>query len=172
MSLVDELQKLQQLHDSGAIDDAEFAAAKERLLNAPPEIPRMHHTWAGDAPADADQLERDTRQWALILHLSMLAGYVVPIAGLVAPVIIWQVKKGELPGLDEHGINAVNWIITSLIYAVACVLLIFVLIGIPLLFVLLVVDIVFPIMAAVKANNGETWKYPWTIEFIKPPQQF
>jgi uncharacterized protein len=170
MSLVEELQKLQQLHDSGAIDATEFAAAKGRLLNAPPEIPQTSHNWASSAPVDADRLERQTRQWAFVLHLSLLAGYVVPIAGLVAPIIIWQVKKGELPGLDEHGINAVNWIISSLIYAIGSVVLCLVLIGFPLLIVLLIVSIVFPIMAAIKANNGETWKYPWTIEFIKPQQ--
>ncbi|MEK6257364.1 MAG: DUF4870 domain-containing protein [Planctomycetota bacterium] len=172
MSLVDELQKLQQLHDSGAIDDTEFAAAKARLLGGPPEIPRMSHTWANDAPVDADRIERETRQWAFVLHLSMLAGYVVPIAGLMAPIIIWQVKKNELPGLDEHGVNAVNWIISSLIYLIGCAVLCIVLIGFPLLIALLIVDIVFPIMAAIKANNGETWKYPWTIEFIKPQQSW
>jgi len=39
----------------------------------------------------------------MFLHFSLLAGYVVPIAGLIAPIIIWQLKKNELPGLDEHG---------------------------------------------------------------------
>ncbi len=169
MSLVDELQKLQQLHDSGAIDDMEFAAAKARLLNAPPEIPRMPRTWADEVPVDADRLERETRQWATLLHLSMLAGHVVPGGGLVAPIVIWQIKRKELPGLEEHGVNATNWIISSLIYAVAFAVLCFVLIGIPLLIVLVIVEFVFPILAAVKANNGETWKYPCTIEFLQPP---
>lgn len=170
MSLADELQKLQQLHDSGAIDATEFAAAKARLLNCPPEIPQMSHRWANDASADPDRLERETRQWASLLHLSMLAGHMIPGGGLVAPIIIWQIKKNELPGLDEHGVNAVNWIITSIIYAVVSVLLCFVLIGFPLLIALVIAELVFPIMAAVKANNGETWKYPWTIEFLKPQQ--
>ena len=33
MSIADELQKLQQLHESGAISDEEFAKAKARLLD-------------------------------------------------------------------------------------------------------------------------------------------
>ena len=36
MSVTDELEKLQQLRDSGAIDDAEYAAAKGKVLNESP----------------------------------------------------------------------------------------------------------------------------------------
>jgi uncharacterized Tic20 family protein len=99
--------------------------------------------------------------------LSVLAGLLVPIAGVVVPILIWQLKKAELPGLDVHGINAVNWMISALIYAVACVILTFVIIGGPLLIVLCVLGVVFPIIAAIKANNGEVWQYPLTIQVLK-----
>jgi uncharacterized Tic20 family protein len=112
-------------------------------------------------------LEQQTRQWAFFLHLSVLAGLVVPIAGVVVPILIWQLKKAELPGLDVHGINAINWMISELIYAVVCVILVFVIIGGPLLIVLGVLGVVFPIIAAIKANNGEVWQYPLTIQVLK-----
>jgi uncharacterized Tic20 family protein len=44
----------------------------------------------------------------MLLRLSMLAGYMVPMAGLIVPIVIWQLKKAELPVLDPHGKNAVN----------------------------------------------------------------
>ena len=166
MSIADELQKLEQLRQSGTINDEEFAKAKERLLNgqaAEPPFASIPPAGAASAP----DLEQQTRQWAFFLHLSVLAGLVVPIAGVVVPILIWQLKKAELPGLDVHGINAVNWMISALIYAVACVILTFVIIGGPLLIVLGVLGVVFPIIAAIKANNGVVWQYPLTIQVLK-----
>ena len=166
MSIADELQKLQQLRQSGTINDEEFAKAKERLLNGQAaEPPFASIPPAG--PASAPDLEQQTRQWALCLHLSVLAGLLVPIAGVVVPILIWQLKKAELPGLDVHGINAVNWMISALIYSVVGFILVFVIIGGPLLIVLCVLGVVFPIIAAIKANNGVVWQYPLTIQVLK-----
>ena len=91
----------------------------------------------------------------------------VPFAGLVLPIVIWQLKKAELPGIDVHGKNALNWILSKLIYMTVCVLLVFAVIGIPLLIALGVVAVIFPIIAAIKASNGEVWKYPLAITFLK-----
>ncbi len=82
------------------------------------------------------------------------------------PIIIWQIKKTELPAIDVHGKNALNWILSFLLYTVASFLLAFVLIGIPILLALGICGIVFPILAGVKANNGQVWKYPMAIPFI------
>jgi uncharacterized Tic20 family protein len=164
MSLAEELQKLQELHQSGAINNEEFARAKARLLDAEGQgvVSAPHETgWSA-----AHYQDEQTRQWAMFLHLSLLAGFVVPMAGLLAPILIWQLKKSELPGIDVHGKNAVNWIISALIYAVVCVILIFAIIGIPLLIALGLVGIIFPVIAAIKASNGEVWKYPMSITII------
>ena len=121
-----------------------------------------------ESPANGpDGDDRDVRQWAMILHLSLLAGYVVPIAGLIAPIIIWQMKKADMPKMDVHGKIVMNWLISAIIYAVVCSVLVFVLIGIPLLIVLGILTVVFPIIGGIKANNGETWKYPLSIRFLK-----
>ncbi|MEX1228871.1 MAG: DUF4870 domain-containing protein [Planctomycetaceae bacterium] len=165
MNVTDELQKLQQLHQAGAINDDEFARAKARLLNEPPPVNAGFQGPFADAGPAA--LEQRTRQWALFLHLSQFAGYLVPLAGLIVPIVIWQLKKAELPGLDAHGKVVVNWIISALLYAIVCVILIFVFIGIPLLIVLGILAIIFPIVGAIKGNNGEVWRYPLSITFFK-----
>lgn len=110
---------------------------------------------------------QEVRTWAMFLHLSQLASYIVPLAGVVAPIVIWQVKKQDLPEIDDHGIVVVNWMISALIYSLVSLALVFVIIGIPLLIALVVLNIVFPIVGGVKANNGELWKYPLSIEFLK-----
>jgi uncharacterized Tic20 family protein len=88
------------------------------------------------------------------------------LGGLIVPIVIWQLKKNELPGIDAHGKNAANWIISHIIYVVLCVLLILAVIGIPLLVALGIISIIFPIVAALKANSGEVWKYPLAIPFF------
>jgi uncharacterized protein len=51
---------------------------------------------------------------------------------------------------------------------VVCAILVFAIIGIPLLIALGLVSVTFPIVAAIKANNGVVWKYPLSISFLKP----
>jgi len=116
-----------------------------------------------------ERQEAATRELGMLLHLSLLLGLVIPFAGFIAALLIWQLKKEELPGIDPHGRNAVNWIISAVIYAVVSGILCLIFIGVLGLAALFVCGIVFPIMAGVKANNGEVWEYPLAIEFIKPP---
>jgi uncharacterized Tic20 family protein len=113
------------------------------------------------------KLFMNQRQWAMILHFSLLSGYIIPLAGLVAPIVIWQLKKTEFPEIDAHGKVVINWIISAVIYACVFLLLSFVVIGMPLLIVLGILCVVFPIVGGIKANNGELWAYPLSIRFLK-----
>ncbi len=154
----DELRSLQELYESGGMSEAEFQQKKAALMYTPP---------AGIAGPAYTGMDQQTRQWAMILHLSQFAGYVVPLAGLVAPIVIWQVKKNELPGIDAHGKVVSNWILSAIIYAIVSFVLMVILIGIPMLLALGLMAIVFPIIGGIKANNGELWKYPLSIPFFK-----
>jgi hypothetical protein len=114
------------------------------------------------------QDDQDARQWAMFLHLSQLAGFtVLPLLGLIVPIIIWQIKKEQYPSIDEHGKAVVNWIISEIIYGAIGFMLLFVVIGFPILGILGILGLVFPIIGGIKANNGELWHYPMTINIIK-----
>ncbi|MEC7118370.1 MAG: DUF4870 domain-containing protein [Pseudomonadota bacterium] len=106
------------------------------------------------------------RQWALILHLSQYAGLLVPFANLIAPVIIWQLKKNEMPELDQHGKNVVNWNLSLLIYAAISAVLMLILVGFLFLAILGILFLIFPLIASVKANEGTVWQYPLSIRFF------
>jgi uncharacterized Tic20 family protein len=165
MNLAEELQKLQQLHQSGSINDEEFSRAKARLINEPPPI-------GGGVPtppvaSGPAAVEQNTRLWAMFLHLSQLAGFIIPLAGLVVPILIWQLKKAELPGIDAHGKIVVNWIISEIIYLLVCLLLVLVVVGGPLMIAVGLLGVVFPIIGAIKANNGQVWRYPLTLNIIR-----
>lgn len=116
-------------------------------------------------------LPKEERQMGMFLHLSMFAGYVVPGAGFILPIVIWQMKKDEMPSLEEHGRNAVNAMITFLIAACVLTLLVFTIIlsvvAIPGFIVLGIAGIAMPVIAAIKAESGEVWKYPYCLSLLK-----
>lgn len=109
----------------------------------------------------------EQKQTGMFLHLSQLLNMIIPLAGVVVPIVIWQMKKDETPALDAHGKMVVNWLISSLIYWVVSGVLAIVLIGFLGMLALVIMGIVFPIIGGVKANNGELWEYPLTIKFLK-----
>ncbi|MFP4401129.1 MAG: DUF4870 domain-containing protein [Candidatus Woesearchaeota archaeon] len=83
----------------------------------------------------------------------------------IGPLIIYVI--GEDKDVKRQSANALNWQISLIIYSIISSILIFVVIGIVLLIALSIMNLVFCIMAAVKANEGEEWKYPMTIQFLK-----
>lgn len=111
--------------------------------------------------------DKETNTWAMILHLSLLSGLVVPMAGLIVPIIIYVIKKDSLPGLEPHGNVVFNWMISAVIYAIVSIVLIFVLVGVLTLFAVAILSIVFPIIGAIKASEGEVWPYPLSIPIFK-----
>jgi uncharacterized protein len=155
MNLSDELDRLCRLHQQGGLTDDEFTVAKAAVI-------RDEHALMASLASD-----RDVAHWAILLHLSQLLVYVVPPFGLVAPFVIWQFKKEDMPAIDEHGRNVANWVLSALIYTVAAALLCVVVVGVPLLFALLAASVVFPIIGAFKASSGRAWRYPLSINFFR-----
>lgn len=159
MNIPEELEKLHALREKGAISEQEYQESKQALLSRGRPV--------GEKLKDAmDGLSSDVNMWGMFIHLSQFCGYVVPLAGLIVPIVLWQLKKNESEILDKHGRIVMNWIITEFILAVVFGILSFVLIGIPLLIALGIGGIILPIVGGVKANNGEVWPYPFSIRFF------
>lgn len=110
---------------------------------------------------------QEEKQMGMFLHLSQLINIVIPLGGIIVPIVIWQMKKDEIPALDAHGKMVVNWLISSFIYMVISGILMLVLIGFLTFLAVVVLGVVFPIMGGIKANNGEFFDYPLTIKFLK-----
>lgn len=159
MSVADEIERLDALRQKGAISEEEYQRAKTALLD-PPQPAGERLSRAVNAVADNENV------WAMFLHFSQFCGYLVPLAGLIVPIVLWQVKKAESPLIDRHGRIVMNWIITEFIFLVVFALLAFVLVGIPLLIALGILGIIFPIIGGIKANHGEVWSYPLSIRFF------
>ena len=100
-------------------------------------------------------------------HLSALVGHIIPFGNIIGPLVIWLIKKDELPGVNDHGKEALNFQISMTIYFIIAVVLVFVVIGIPLLIVLWLADLILIIIAAIHANDGKSYRYPMTMRFVK-----
>ena len=109
----------------------------------------------------------EEKQWALFAHLSALIGYIIPFGSIIGPLVIWQIKKNEMPFVDDQGKEALNFQITAAIAAIVSAALIVALIGLLLLPAVLVTDLVFIILASIAANNGQAYRYPINLRLIK-----
>ncbi len=103
----------------------------------------------------------------MLAHLSALAGFIIPFGTFLGPFIVWQIKKNEFPSVEAHAKAALNFQLSCLIYCLVAAVLILVVIGIFLLFAIGIFSLVCVIIATIKANNGEPWKYPLTLNLIK-----
>lgn len=112
--------------------------------------------------------DSEARMWAMIAHLAGFLGYFLPVIGsLIGPLIIWQLKKDRHPYVDEQGKEALNFQITVLIALFVSFLLMLVAVGFVLIGVVIVGAIVLMIIAAIKANEGAPYRYPFCLRLIK-----
>jgi uncharacterized protein len=115
-----------------------------------------------------DSLSKDERMWGMLSHLSGVLGYMgVPFGNILGPLVVWLVKKEQYPFVDDQGKESLNFQITVFIAGVICFVLAFAIIGIPLGIALYIYALVVTIIAAVKANDGETYRYTINLRLIK-----
>jgi len=113
-------------------------------------------------------ISKEERTWAMFSHLSSLLGYtVLPLGNIIAPLVIYLVKKDTMPFAAGEARECLNFQISMLIYLAAGALLLIVLIGFIVLPALYVLNIVFTIIAAIKANEGVPYRYTLTLRFVK-----
>ena len=110
---------------------------------------------------------KDERTWGMLCHLIAFSGVVIPFGNIIGPLVIWLIKKDEMPFVDDQGKESLNFQITMFIAVIVCVLLAFVFIGFLLMIVLLIFWLVVVIIAAIKANDGVYYRYPYAIRFLK-----
>ena len=106
--------------------------------------------------------------WATFCHVGGLALYLgIPFGHIIVPLVIWLIKKNAYPFVDEQGKESLNFQISMSIYGIVAGLLAFALIGFFIIPILIVIHVAFIIVAIVKTNKGENYRYPITIRIIK-----
>ena len=113
------------------------------------------------------QPTKDERTWAMLSHFSAFVGFIFPFGNILAPLIIWLIKKEEMAFVGDQAKEVLNFQISMTIYFISSVILIFLLVGIPLMIGLGIFDFIITIIAAINANDGNLYRYPINLRLIK-----
>ncbi|WP_106828820.1 DUF4870 domain-containing protein [Parabacteroides pacaensis] len=162
---LNKLEKLNRLYQEGVLTKEEFEKEKQRLegeaLSRDEELP----------------LGLSSANYAALMNFALLFNTL----GAIVSIIMWIAAKDKSGIVNIQGKYIVNWLIT---WFIAGIILFFFFFGsfmgginagmllglgvgaLPLVLIGLCV-IIFPIIGGVKCLNGDTWRYPLTIKFIK-----
>jgi hypothetical protein len=103
----------------------------------------------------------------MFAHIGTFSSMFVPLGNIIAPIVIWQIKKHESDFVVDQAKESLNFQITLMIYALISFLLVFIIIGFFMLFALILFSLIIVIVAGVKANEGEHYRYPMTLRLVK-----
>ena len=135
-------------------------------MNSPDPVPPTTN------PPPIGDVSKDERNMGLFAHLAALTGFVVPMVGnVVGPLVIWILQKDKSDFVADQGAEAINFNITVIIAAAVLFAVSLTVVGliitIPAFMILGIGWLVLTIMAAVKASNGERYRYPFTLRLVK-----
>jgi uncharacterized protein len=108
----------------------------------------------------------DERMWGMLAHLASLLGF-IPMGNFVGPLVVWLIKKDQMPFVDDQGKESLNFQITILLAAAIVAALFCTPIGIMLAPLLAAYTVIMVIIAAVNANKGIPYRYPFTLRLIR-----
>ncbi len=114
----------------------------------------------------AFRVTRDEKNWAVFTHLAALAGFVIPFGNIIGPLVVWMIKKDEMPFVDHQGKEALNFQITFSIAMTISLILMIIIIGFVTSLVLGIVWLVLVVKAGLSVSEGKVYHYPFTVRFI------
>lgn len=119
---------------------------------------------------ETNQSNESDRSWCIGLHLSGLLcipPFGLALAHIIAPLVIWLIKRADSPVIDATGKEVLNFQISFTIYFAIAGALCWLLIGFLILPVFFVIWLACIIIAAIKTSNGGFYLYPMTIRFLR-----
>jgi uncharacterized Tic20 family protein len=131
------------------------------------------HCGANLAPVGAHEatgagtVDQEVRTTAVAAHLSTLAGLVVPFGSVIGPLALWLTRRDRDPFIDQAGREALNFGISIAIYGMVALVAALMLVGIPLLIIGMIAWVVGASLAAVKASQGQAYRYPLTMRLVR-----
>lgn len=114
-----------------------------------------------------ESLTKDHKNFAMFCHLIALAGLIIPFGSIIGPLVLWLMKREESDFINHHGKESLNFQISVIIYGIIAAILTLIIIGFILAIILGILWFVFIIVAALKTSDGEMYRYPFTIRFVK-----
>lgn len=112
----------------------------------------------------APQISADSRNLGMLAHLSAFVTF-VGIPSLLGPLVVWLIKRDD-PYVEAQAKEALNFNLSFMIYGVVAAFSITLLVGLIALPAVLIAWFVLVLIASVRASNGQSYRYPFTIRFV------
>jgi uncharacterized Tic20 family protein len=118
--------------------------------------------------------EANERAWAVLCHLGVIAGGLVPAGHILVPGAIWLWYRGRSKLIDENGRESLNFQLTLTVYAVLAIVLVM---GLPkrlkgagyaVWLAIFIFGLVNVIRAAMATYNRKEFRYPLALRPIPP----
>jgi uncharacterized protein len=103
----------------------------------------------------------------MLCHMSAMLMYLTVIGGFIAPLVIWLMKRDEMPFVADQGRETLNFQITILLALSGAALLMIVVIGFPIFAGLLLFHFIVTIIASVRVSDGVAYRYPFCWRVIR-----
>ncbi len=132
-----------------------------------PERPADVEVLPPETGATPPRPPQEARTWAMLCHLSSYLGYVFPFGHILGPLAVWLFKGEKFPLVDDQGKESLNFQLSITIYLLVAAIFILVVIGFALIALIAVFHFIVVIIAAVRAKDGEKYRYPLTIRFVR-----
>ena len=108
-----------------------------------------------------DNISESSRKlWIIILHLSNL----MPV--VIVPLIIMLLKKDEIPGIEKHCRDIINFQVSICIYMIISAFLVFLVIGVLILIAIGIYIGIITLINIIKVATGKDYSYPFTMNII------
>src|SRR5438552_2059878 len=105
------------------------------------------------------ELTSEEKMWAMFCHLSTLLSYFAAGMTFIGPLVCWLMKKDTSRFVDENGKEALNFQLNILVYTLIGIATICLVVGIFILAAVHIYNVVCVIIAGIKANQGEMFRY-------------
>jgi transcriptional regulator with XRE-family HTH domain len=113
---------------------------------------------AGSEPESKEGLVKEqSSTWLPLVHLSGLFLLIVP------PIILWILKRDEVPDIRKHAFDVLNFQLSMCLY-----LLVSLVLSGPFIVIVLLYSQIMIIINTVKVTNQQDYKYPLSIRFLQP----
>ena len=110
---------------------------------------------------------QDERTWGMLAHLTAFSGFLLPLGSVIAPLIVWLVKRDQSEFVADQGKEALNFNLSVLLAGIVCGILVWIFIGILLGVALFFYWLAMTIVAGIKASEGIRYRYPFALRLIK-----
>lgn len=104
----------------------------------------------------------EEKTMAILAHILSI----VPGIGIIAPLVIYLVKKNESSFVAFHARESLNFQITVILMYIVSAILMIILVGVLLIWVVGIVNIVLVIIATIRASEGRFYRYPLSLRLV------